>query len=32
MKNENKSTNIVNVDPFTNAYFKVRNFIEVWMM
>ena len=27
---ENKSLNIVNVDPFTNAYFKVRNFIEVW--
>ena len=29
---ENKSLNIVNVDPFTNAYFKVRNFIEVWMI
>ena len=29
---ENKSLNIVNVDPFTNAYFKVRNFIEVWII
>ena len=28
----NKSLNIVNVDPFTNAYFKVRNFIEVWII
>ena len=26
----NKSINIVDVDPFTNAYFKVRNFIELW--